>query len=190
MGRTVTGRGRITKLYTCNKMCWFKIGLEINPTKPGKTSLRAEPKMPLKPYEGGKKKKKNPQGKKKKKNPQHYFSQVNRCHLKMASESFWSNMCTAIFHLMLLKQWKIEKKLEEVPSSDWFFFSKNQFITKLCCASEAVGTWLCNKVWNMLLYACKHLHAHTHRYWSQVIFSECLTQQSFSWGKLFISLRW
>lgn len=124
MGRTVTGRGRITKLYTCNKMCWFKIGLEINPTKPGKTSLRAEPKMPLKPYEGGKKKKKNPQGKKKKKNPQHYFSQANRCHLKMASESFWSNMCTAIFHLMLLKQWKIEKKLEEVPSSDWFFFQK------------------------------------------------------------------
>lgn len=67
MGRTVTGKGRITKLYTCNKMCWFKIGLEINPTKPGKRSQRGEAKKPLKPCEGSKKKKK-------KKNPNHTIS--------------------------------------------------------------------------------------------------------------------
>lgn len=32
-------------------------------------------------------------------------------------ENIWSNMCTAVFDLVLLKQWKMEKKLEELPSS-------------------------------------------------------------------------
>lgn len=62
LGRTVTGRGRIIKLDTCNRMCWFKLGLEINTTKPGEMSMTRESSHsnPVKGVKRKKKKKKNP----------------------------------------------------------------------------------------------------------------------------------
>lgn len=106
-GRTVTGRGRIIKLATCNKMCWFKLGLKWNCRKPGK--MRQENQSShSNPVKGGKKK-----------SPNTLFQPSQAVSSEDGiGENFWSNMCTAIFDLTLLEQGKIEKKLEEMPSSD------------------------------------------------------------------------
>lgn len=155
MGRTVTGRGRIMKLCTWNKMCWFKLGLEKNPTKQERWAWENQSSH-SNPVKGAKRKKRE-------KIIQNILFQPSQ---EVSSEDgiwedSWNNMCRAAYDLRLLQQWKMEKKLEEVPSSDC---DPSQKAIYRMCVLCFRGTQLCNKVWNMFLYACKHLHAHTHTY--------------------------
>lgn len=59
----------------------------------------------------------------------------------------------------------MEKKLEDVAPSSASDPSQNAIhqMPVFCHSdcSEAVGNWFCNKVLNILLYVCIHVHAYT-----------------------------